>query len=341
MSHFIANAPLEGDYYRQIRADIEECDRLGKPISAEVIDSDALSDLEAQGRTWRGRVESFQRTLEAFAPAEKLLDHASGLDISDDLEGQYLELEALIEPFCENMRKYKYRISRIIRLRLYAHCLVLSQRSPVLGRMSNLCVGDSYPPDIPSVADNDRVLDKDTLLKHLTDLRRVDSVVKEWMFTAKIVKSAIAIKTVGWNIDHEKLFNEIECWLSQHQASEQTKEMQGALEEATKQKEEFKVKLQQTGREERDLRKALDDATMRKNVLEEALEQATKQHEEDHETFEKGAKQARATLEQATMQTLELKAQWDNEMLEVGKCVVELGLLGFMVFMIVILLVSD
>ena len=369
LSHFIANAPLEGDYYRQIRADIEECDRLGKPISAEVIDRDALLDLEAQGSAWRSRIESFQRTLEAFAPADKLLDHASGLDISDDLEGEYLKLEALIQPFCQNVSKYKYRISRIIRLRLYAHCLVLSQRSPACELMSNLCIRDSYLPDDPSIGVEDGAVDKGTLFKHLTDLRRVDSVVKEWMFTAKIVKSAIAIKTVGWNIDHEKLFNVIGRWHSERQTSEQTKEMQEALEEAMKQIEEavkqkgeavkqFEEAMKQNEEDMKQneeamkqfdeliitLRQAwqnllgkLDDATIRKDDLEEALDQATKQKEENHETYENAAKQARESLEQAAKQVQELKAQMEDPYLKAGMLLIHSVIIAWLVFEICLL----
>lgn len=308
LSSFIANAPLEGDFYRQIRADIAECDRLGKSISAEIIDPDAFFTLEVQGGTWRHRIENFQRALEAFAPAEKLLDHTSGLDISDDLEEQYLELQAQIETFCENVSKYKYRISRIIRLPLYVHCLALSQRRPVLERMSNLCIRDANLPDIPSVGVNDRAVDKDTLFKHLTDLRRVDSVVKEWMFTARIVKSPIAIKTFGWTIDQEKLFNETGRWHSERQISKSSKEIQETIEEVTKQLEELQGNLEQKFGEESGFWEALDDTTTRKYELEEALDQANKQIEKKYEALEKADKQAQVTLKQAAMQAEELKA---------------------------------
>ena len=238
LSHFIANAPLEGSFYRQIRADIAECDRFGLPISAQIIDHDAYLNLSSQSGDWRPKIETFQCTLQAFAPADKLLDHASGLDISDDLEVDFYRMEHQIDGFCEDVRKYKYRISRIIRLPLYVHCLTLSNHLDLNYKISDPCIRDSNLPEIPRVGAHEQAVDNDTLLNHLTDLHRVDSVVKEWMFTAKIVKSAISIKAVGWNIDHGKLFTQIRHWNSERQTLEQTKRIREALEEATKQQEE-------------------------------------------------------------------------------------------------------
>ena len=307
LSDFIANAPLEGDFYRQIRADIAECERLEATISAEIIDRDAFCDLEEQGNTWRPIIEDFRHELEAFASAEKLLDPASGLRISDDLERAYLGWEVTIQGFCEDVRKYKYRISRIIRLPLYVHCLALSQRRPFCQFISSECIRDANLPDIPRVGEDAPAVDKDTLLKHLTELHRVDSVVKEWMFTAKIVKSAVAIRDVGWSIDHLKLFDQIERWYSERRSLERTKRMQEALEEATKQKEEFKKKFQQKCEVQRVSRLALDHATRRQEELQAALDQANKQQEGKHEALEQEAKQAREALEQATEQVREVQ----------------------------------
>ena len=205
------------------------------------------------------------------------------------------------------MREYKYRISRIIRLPLYVHCLALSQRRPSRIITSNECIRDANHPDIPSVSMLSPAVDKDTLLKHLTDLRRVESVVKEWMFTAKIVKSAIAIKSVGWNIDHLKLFDQIERWNSERHSAEQMKETQEALEEATKGKEEWHEAYEQAQRQKCDaqtdlrdciiregkLQEELDEANKQKDEIQKALDQAIKQNAEKQPALEEVAKQAR------------------------------------------------
>lgn len=321
LSHFIANAPLEGDYYRQIRADIAECDRLGKSIPAKIIDHDEFFDLDAEGGVWRRRIEGFQRTLEAYAPAQTLLDPTSGLHISDDLEEEYVELETMIEGFCKDVKKYKYRVSRILRLPLYVHCLALSQRRPLLEQMSIDCIRDAALPDIPLVGVEDLAVDKDALLKHLRDLRRVDSVVKEWMFTAKIVNSAIAVKDLGWNVDHVTLLDQIRRWESGHQPINGQREMQEALGDAVKEKEEMQQKLEEATNQKDmsrkayeeaqkaylqtvvekcnssmglvnaiadkvHMQKALDKTTKQKEELEQALEQANKQKEEKQKALE-------------------------------------------------------
>ena len=294
LSHFITNAPLEGDFYRQIRGDIAECDRLGVTISPQIIDHDAYLNLLSQSSDWRRMIENFQRTLQAFAPAEELLDHASGPDISNDLEMDFYAMEHQIDGFCEDVRKYKYRISRIIRLPLYVHCLTLSEHLDLNYEMSFSCTRYSrLAADIPRVGVYEQEVDNDTLLKHLTDLHRVDSVVKEWMFMAKTVKSAISIKTVGWDIDHVKLFTQIRHWNSERRTSEQSKEMQEALEEATKQKDEvqemFDLKCDEVG----NFRKALDDATQREDKLWEALDQANKQQDEMQKALEQAVMRAK------------------------------------------------
>ena len=307
LSHFIASAPLEGDFYRQIRADVADCDRLGWRIPAEIIDDDKFLNVQAEGSNWRCRIDDFRRQLEAFAPAEMLLDHTSGLTISDDLQSEYKDLETEIEGFCKELTNYKYRISRIIRLPLYMHCLALSGRRPLYEEISTDCIREAHSPDIPFVGVHDQAVDKDTLLKHLTDLRRVDSVIKEWTFTAKIVKSAIAIKTVGWNIDHLKMFEQIERWKSERQISEQMKEMQEALEESTKRKEYFKESLHQVVEHEWDMQQALEEATEQKDKMQKAFEQATEQKEEMQESLKQATKQTQETILQATQQAREIR----------------------------------
>ena len=310
LSHFIANAPLEGDFYRQIRADVADCDRQEMRISAEIIDHDAFWDLEAQGGYWRFKIDHFQRRLEAFAPAELLLDHTSSLTISDDLESEFHELETEIEGFCKDLTKYKYRISRIVRLPLYIHCLAISQRRPVYEKMSTDVIREAHSPDIPSVGIHDQAVDKDTLLKHLTDLRRVDSVAKEWTFTAKIVKSAIAIKSVGWNIDNSKMFDQIERWVSERQISKQTREMQEALKKATMWEEEMQEALEQIIEQNWDMWEERDQATEQKDEMQKALEQAIKQKEETIIQATQQAQEIHDLLRQATLPMIPTPVEW-------------------------------
>ena len=309
LSHFIANAPLEGNFYRQIRADIAECDRFGLTISPQIIDHDAYLNLLSQSSDWRRKIEAFQRTLRAFAPAEELLDHASGLDISDDLEVEFHKMEHQIDDFCEEVRKYKYRISRIIRLPLYVHCLAVSQRRHLeKGEMlSDSCIRDSDLPDIPRVGVNEQAIDNDVLLKHLTELHRVDSVVKEWMFTAKIVKSAISIKKVGWNIDHLELFDQIRLWVLERLTTRETKKNQEAFEEVLE-------KLKYTCEEAHDyFQGALDDATQQGEESQQARDRAIKEKEELQEVLDQANKQKENTqkaLEEATKQKDKIQEQF-------------------------------
>ena len=273
LHHFIANAPLEGDFFSQIRADIAQCYRLECSIPATIVDRISFIKLAGQGQAWRCAIAAFQQWLEAFAPAEKLLDHASGLDLSDYLEGVFHDMEKQIEEFCENLRKYKYRISRIIRLPLYVECLARSQRRPIHEKMYVDVIRESHSPDIDPVGALPRAIDKDTLLEHITDLRRVDSVVKEWTFMAKIVKSAIAIKYVGWNVDYLKLCEEIDRWETERGLSEEKNFMRTLIEKSEKEIVEWQKKLYQTSDEKLKL-------IHQEKAMQEALEEATKQKEE-------------------------------------------------------------